>query len=189
MAYHLSISRRSRYTQDLVLFCMTLSVGAEYHEGLIIFWKVRKSTNMGKFKNPLRNRNVIFVIVITTFTGLQLTVGLAWNNITHHRYVIYKEPQNYWEIKSHTALWTMYMWIFGLVVIIQSFFGVKLSQRQVNLSAETLELNQKHRKNCECCHHHSLFKGHNVNVNTVVLNCQKCNQCHKCQVSGFEDVF
>ena len=21
----------------------------------------------------------------------------------------------------------------------------------------------KHRKNCECCHHHSLFKGHNVN--------------------------
>ena len=111
---------------------------------LIILWKVRKSTNMGKFKNPLRNRNVIFVIVITTFTGLQLTVGLAWNNITHHRYVIYKEPQNYWEIKSHTALWTMYMWIFGLVVIIQSFFGVKLSQRQVNLSAETLELNQKH---------------------------------------------
>ena len=37
-------------------------------------------------------------------------------------------------------------------------------------------------KNCECCHHHSLFKGHNVNVNTVVLNCPKCNQCHKCQV-------
>ena len=27
---------------------------------------------MGKFKNPLRNLNVIFVIVITTFTGLQL---------------------------------------------------------------------------------------------------------------------
>ena len=23
----------------------------------------------------------------------------------------------------------------------------------------------------------------------VVLNCQKCNQCHKCQGSGFEDVF
>ena len=48
---------------------------------------------------------------------------------------------------------------------------------------------KKHRKNCECCHHHSLFKGHNVNVNTIVLKCQKCNQCHKCQVSGFEDVF
>ena len=31
----------------------------------------------------------------------------------------------------------------------------------------------KHRKNCECCHHHSLFKGHNVTVNIVVLNCQK----------------
>ena len=25
-------------------------------------------------------------------------------------------------------------------------------------------------KNCECCHQHSLFKGHNVNVNIVVLN-------------------
>ena len=54
----------------------------------------------------------------------------------------------------------------------------------------------KHRKNCECCPGHSLFKGHNVNVNIVVLNCQKCNQCLKCQVSGhkslgllFEDVF
>ena len=31
---------------------------------------------------------------------------------------------------------------------------------------------------------HSLFKGDNVNVNIVVLNCQKCNQCLKCQVSG-----
>ena len=38
----------------------------------------------------------------------------------------------------------------------------------------------KHRKNCECCHHHSLFKGHNVIVHIVVLNCQKCNQCLKC---------
>ena len=27
----------------------------------------------------------------------------------------------------------------------------------------------KHRKNCECCPRHSLFKGHNVNVNIVVL--------------------
>ena len=42
----------------------------------------------------------------------------------------------------------------------------------------------KHRKNCECCHHHSLFKGHNVIVHIVVLNCQKCNQCLKCHVSG-----
>ena len=42
----------------------------------------------------------------------------------------------------------------------------------------------KHRKNCECCHHHSLFTGHNVNVNIVVLNCQIWNQCLKCQVSG-----
>ena len=33
----------------------------------------------------------------------------------------------------------------------------------------------KHRKNCECCHHHSVFKGHNAIVHIVVLNCQKCN--------------
>ena len=49
-------------------------------------------------------------------------------------------------------------------------------------------VNLKHRKNCECCHHHSLFKGHNVNVNIVVLNCQKCNQCLKCQVSGHKSL-
>ena len=39
---------------------------------------------------------------------------------------------------------------------------------------------RKHRKNCECCHHHSLLKGHNVNVKIVVPNCQKCYQCLKC---------
>ena len=46
----------------------------------------------------------------------------------------------------------------------------------------------KHRKNCECCPRHSLFKGHNVIVNIVVLNCQKCNQCLKCQVSGHKSL-
>ena len=42
----------------------------------------------------------------------------------------------------------------------------------------------KHHKNCKCCPRHSLFKGHNVKVNIVVLNCQKCIQRLKCQVSG-----
>ena len=46
---------------------------------------------------------------------------------------------------------------------------------------------KKHRKNCECCHHHSVFKGHNIIVHIVVLNCQKCNQCLKCQVSGHKN--
>ena len=46
---------------------------------------------------------------------------------------------------------------------------------------------EKHRKNCECCHHHSVFKDHNVIVHIVVLNCQKCNQCLKCQVSGHKN--
>ena len=46
----------------------------------------------------------------------------------------------------------------------------------------------KHRKNCECCHHHSLFKDHNVIVNIVVLNCQKYNQCLKCQVAGHKSL-
>ena len=40
------------------------------------------------------------------------------------------------------------------------------------------------RKNCECCPRHSLFKGHNEIVDIVVLNCKKCIQWHKCQVSG-----
>ena len=51
----------------------------------------------------------------------------------------------------------------------------------------TLSVTLKHRKNCECCHHHSLFKGHNVIVHIVVLNCQKCNQCLKCHVSGHKN--
>ena len=46
----------------------------------------------------------------------------------------------------------------------------------------------KHCKNCECCPRHSLFKGHNVNVNIAVLNCQKCNQCLKCQVLGHKSL-
>ena len=62
-------------------------------------------------------------------------------------------------------------------------------------SCKVTATGNKHRKNCECCPRHSLFMGHNVNVNIVVLNSQKCNQCLKCQVSGhksleslFEDV-
>ena len=35
---------------------------------------------------------------------------------------------------------------------------------------------------------HSLSKGHNVNVNIVVLNYQTCNQCLKCQVSGHKSL-
>ena len=57
---------------------------------------------------------------------------------------------------------------------------------QQNQIGNSMDMNDeaKHRKNCECCHHHSLFKGHNVNVKIVVPNCQKCYQCLKCQVSG-----
>ena len=46
------------------------------------------------------------------------------------------------------------------------------------------EIKIKHRKNCECCPRHSLIKGHKVIVNIVVLICQQCNRCLKCQVSG-----
>ena len=56
--------------------------------------------------------------------------------------------------------------------------------QKVLRSLFSLDIFCKHCKNCECCHHHSLFKGHNVNVNIVVPNCQKCNQYLKCQVSG-----
>ena len=37
-------------------------------------------------------------------------------------------------------------------------------------------------------HRHSSFKGHNGIVNIVVLNCRKCNQCLKCQVSGHKSL-
>ena len=51
-----------------------------------------------------------------------------------------------------------------------------------------LKYKKKHCKNCECCPRHSLFKGRNVIVNIVVLNCQTCNQCLKCQVSGHKSL-
>ena len=47
-----------------------------------------------------------------------------------------------------------------------------------------MSYSDKHRKNCECCPRHSLFKSHTVIVYYVVLNCQQSNQCLKCQVSG-----
>ena len=40
----------------------------------------------------------------------------------------------------------------------------------------------KKNMNWECCHCHSLFKGHKAIVDNVVLNWQQCNQCLKCQV-------
>ena len=47
----------------------------------------------------------------------------------------------------------------------------------------------KHRKNCECCPCHSLFKGHKVIVYIIVLNCQQCKQFleFKCQVTRFSE--
>ena len=47
---------------------------------------------------------------------------------------------------------------------------------------ENAECITKHRKNCECCHHHSVFKSHNVIVSFVVLNCLRC------QVSGHKSL-
>ena len=47
-----------------------------YEDFPLIPTKVRsmESTNMGKFKNPLRNLNVIYVMIIAIFTALHLMV-------------------------------------------------------------------------------------------------------------------
>ena len=58
----------------------------------------------------------------------------------------------------------------------------QMSQRSQVSTRPTSVL--KHCKNCKCCPRHSLFKGHKVIVDIVVLNCQQCNQCLKCQVSS-----
>ena len=42
----------------------------------------------------------------------------------------------------------------------------------------------KHRKNCECCPVSQLIVRYWMIVWIQVLNCQKCNQCLKCQVSN-----
>ena len=77
------------------------------------------------------------------------------------------------KIKLNIKKWALHQrqnWIFSLMC----------STQKLMLSP----MCSKHRNNCECGPRHSLFKGHNVIVNIVVFNCQKCNQCIKCQVSG-----
>ena len=74
---------------------------------------------------------------------------------------------------------------FILPVVLQAHSFWQFGQSLV--SNKHREHISKHRKNCECCHHHSVFKSHNVIVHIVVLNCQKCNQCLKCQVSGHKN--
>ena len=67
----------------------------------------------------------------------------------------------------------------GKIVLNQNYIS------ETDLSTVCItNIKYKHRKNCECCPCHSLFKGHKVIVSIVVLNCQHCNQCLKCQASG-----
>ena len=60
-----------------------------------------------------------------------------------------------------------------------SFFDVPFFQNIVMIPKRSL-LHLEF-KTLQCCPRHSLFQGHKVIVNMV--NCQKCNQCLKCQVS------
>ena len=72
----------------------------------------------------------------------------------------------------------------------EQYLGEPFSEKK-RISRGTISrrtLFKKHRKNCECCPRPSFFKGHNVIVNVIVLNCQKCNQCLKCQVSGHKSL-
>ena len=76
-------------------------------------------------------------------------------------------------------------WLISMRILAPKVtLGRSILERMWFLLVSKHKCSPKHRKNCECCHHHSVFKGYNVNVNIAVLNCQKCNQCLKCQVSG-----
>ena len=99
--------------------------------------------------------------------------------------------KNVWNIRASNSEARILKWVLRINTISPMFRGRSHQnvykdncQRCSSHSAAHI----KHRKNCECCPHHSLFKGHNVNVNIVVLNCQKCNQCLKCQVSGHKSL-
>ena len=122
----------------------------------------------------------------------------------------FKKSENFQKIKKFPKIWKLFrnlkinnchQQLSSTIVInnchqclkghrsLGSLFNVKKQKwLSESLSQWVTRPHQKHRKNCECCHHHSLFKGHNVNVNIVVLNCQKCNQCLKCQVLGHKSL-
>ena len=65
-------------------------------------------------------------------------------------------------------------------------FTLKVTSFPFRQNRGYVQRSKKHRKNCEC--RHPSLKSHNVIVNIIVLNCQKCNQCHKCQVSGHKSL-
>ena len=86
---------------------------------------------------------------------------------------------------SPTAIRFSNLLSLGNVLAIHSFWSMNWGEGEDTFWSCTKTT--KHRKNCECCHHRSLFKGHNVIVYIVVLNCQIYNQCLKCHVSGHKN--
>ena len=137
------------------------------------------------------NNGIISIIIgITIITTLIIIMTILV--VRYHHYQVYWVGEGIQGLQGKLTRWNMSWpdhndW-YGIIVI--SRWTTPLQRMEIHVDEELeIHILKKHRKNCECCHHHSLFKGHNVNVNTVVLNCQKCNLCHKCQVSGFEDVF
>ena len=118
----------------------------------------------------------------------QLKTNLGKNFLEKHTLEKYTLIKNYFHFYYYIQLITceilaaerLRLMAFHNRLIIDRFANV------VNILIWQFSTNDrfKHRKNCECCHHHSLFKGLNVIVHIVVLNCQKCNQCLKCHVSG-----
>ena len=101
-----------------------------------------------------------------------------------HKHDIWSNPkykETYWRIKIHGLGKGSCIWIAS--------FSRILGSKLFKVTFWVFSYEEKHRKNCECCHHHSVFKGHNVIVHIVVLNCQKCNQCLKSQVTSLKDRF
>ena len=69
-------------------------------------------------------------------------------------------------------------WSFQNIARIANSVPVTLYSR-VTVNVETVVLN------CQECN--QFLKGHNVIVHIVVLNCQECNQCLNCHVSGHKN--
>ena len=84
--------------------------------------------------------------------------------------VLFHNNQNTWIFHQNSLGFPETSFKFGInLPKWKNLFGVMI-QNVLKGPQRTWFL--KHRKNCECCHHHSVFRGHNVIVHIVVLNCQ-----------------
>ena len=107
--------------------------------------------------------------------------GSVWNHSQEEQAVSPYKTRSLWCLKLQVVIYYTFLSSLFLHSLNNFFFlGTAINSRPSNCchfpskgssafygddtSWPIIIQKNKHSKNCECCHHHSLFKGHNVNV-------------------------